>query len=106
MIKNATIMDLKSAIETGSARVIDVRENSEYTAGHVPGAMNLPMHLIPLRADELRDKRDVYVICESGSRSWQVAAFLRQRGIDVVNVVGGTGAWRNAGLPLAMGARA
>jgi rhodanese-related sulfurtransferase len=43
------------------------------------------------------------VICESGARSWQVANFLAQRGIDVTNVDGGTSAWRSAGLPLEHG---
>jgi rhodanese-related sulfurtransferase len=48
----------------------------------------------------------VFIICESGNRSWQVSAFLRQRGIEVVNVEGGTGAWRNAGFPINQGAAA
>lgn len=106
MIAHASIRELKSAIDAGSAHVLDVREAFEYAAGHVPGAINLPMHLIPLRADEIPSGMEVYVICESGNRSWQVAAFLHQRGIDVTNVEGGTGAWRNAGFPVIRGAAA
>ena len=100
MIEHASIAELKAAIERGPATVIDVREFFEYQSGHVPGAIHIPMHTIPVRVDEIPKTGDVYVICESGSRSWQVAAFLQQRGVRVINVQGGTGTWRMAGLPL------
>lgn len=100
MIEHASVADLKAAMESGTATVIDVREFFEYQSGHVPGAIHIPMHTIPVRMDEIPATGDVYVICESGSRSWQVAAFLQQRGVRVINVHGGTGTWRMAGLPL------
>jgi rhodanese-related sulfurtransferase len=100
-ITTTTVADLHSRLSQGA--VIDVREPYEYAAGHVPGAINIPMATIPIRIQDL-PKGDVFVICESGARSWQVAAFLAQRGITVTNVEGGTGAWRVAGLPLEAGA--
>lgn len=100
MIEHAGVSDLKAAMDRGEATVIDVREFFEYQSGHVPGAIHIPMHTIPVRTDEIPTTGKVYVICESGSRSWQVAAFLLQRGIHVINVHGGTGTWRMAGLPL------
>lgn len=106
MIAHASIRELKSALDAGDAHVIDVRETFEYAAGHVPGAVNLPMHLIPLRAQEVPSGSNVFIICESGNRSWQVTAFLHQRGIEAVNVEGGTGAWRSAGFPITQGAAA
>ncbi len=71
----------------------------------MPGAISMPMASVPVRLQDL-PRGDVYVICESGARSWQVATFLAQRGIEVTNVDGGTGAWRASGLPLDQGAPA
>ena len=106
MIEHATVADLKESLDGDRAVVIDVREFHEYQAGHVPGAIHIPMHTIPVRTSEIPRTGEVYVICESGARSWQVAAFLHQQGIAVVNVQGGTGTWRMAGFPLQAGAAA
>ncbi len=100
MIEHATVAELKAAMDAGTATVIDVREFFEYQAGHVPGAVHIPMHTIPVRLDEIPTTGEVYLICESGNRSWQVAAFLQQRGVRTVNVQGGTGNWRMAGFPV------
>ena len=76
--------------------LIDVREQHEYHAGHVPGAINLPMstlgdqlHLLP--------EGEFDVICEVGGRSARVAQALEARGHEAVNVDGGTRAWIEAG---------
>ena len=100
MIERATVAELQTAMGSGNARVIDVREFAEFQSGHVPGAVHIPMHTVPLRLADIPSDGSVYVICESGSRSWQVAAFLLQRGITAVDVQGGTGFWRMAGYPL------
>ena len=104
-IPTTTVADLHQRVARDGANVIDVREPHEYAAGHVPGAINVPMATIPVRMQDL-PRGDVYVICESGARSWQVASFLAQRGIDVTNVDGGTAAWRSAGLPVEHGSPA
>ena len=104
-IPTTTVADLHARVSRGGAAVVDVREPYEYAAGHVPGAINIPMATIPVRLQDLPGG-DVYVICESGARSWQVASFLAQRGVVVTNVDGGTGAWRLSGLPLEQGSTA
>lgn len=104
-IPTTTVTDLHGRVSHGDAAVVDVREPYEYAAGHVPGAISIPMATIPVRLQDL-PRGDVYVICESGARSWQVATFLAQRGIEVTNVDGGTGAWRASGLPIEQGAPA
>lgn len=101
-IPTTTVADLHQRVSRDRPAVIDVREPYEYAAGHVPGAINIPMATIPVRIQDL-PRGDVFVICESGARSWQVASFLAQRGIEVTNVEGGTGAWRSSGLPLEQG---
>jgi rhodanese-related sulfurtransferase len=98
---SATIPQTSAALAEGRAAVIDVREPYEYASGHVPGAINMPMATIPVRLGDLPRDTDLYVICESGARSWQVVAFLERHGIAAHNVEGGTGTWRMMGLPLA-----
>lgn len=81
--------------------VVDVREVHEFAHGHVPGAHNVPLTEFVDRVQEVTTlPGDVFVICESGGRSAQVTAWLGQQGYDVVNVAGGTGAWRAAGFPV------
>ncbi len=101
-IPTTTVADLHQRVARGQAAVVDVREPYEFAAGHIPGAINIPMATVPIRIQDL-PRGDVYVVCESGARSWQVASFLAQRGIGVTNVDGGTGAWRAASLPLEQG---
>jgi rhodanese-related sulfurtransferase len=105
MVTQVTIHELATATEQGGS-LIDVRERHEYVSGHVPGAEHIPMHTVPLRLDDLRDRQPVYLICESGNRSWQVASFLARHDIQAVNVAGGTFAWRMSGMPLETGATA
>lgn len=81
--------------------VVDVREDHEFASGHVPGAHSVPLSEFVDRVGEVTAlPGEVYVICESGGRSAQVTAWLGQQGYDVANVVGGTGAWREAGFPV------
>lgn len=103
-MQTATITELKSAVDSGSATVIDVREPYEFESGHVPGALNIPMATVPVRLADIPTGSPLMVICESGARSWQVCAFLDRHGIEATNVEGGTGMWRMNGLPLAAGA--
>ncbi|MGW4213472.1 rhodanese-like domain-containing protein [Lentzea sp. NPDC004789] len=87
-------------LSQGNAFVLDVREAREYRAGHVPGARNVPLSVLPARVAELPDDRPVYVICQSGGRSAQATDLLRAVAIDAVNVLGGTGAWIGSGRPV------
>ncbi len=65
------------------ALVVDVRSTAEYDRGHVPGSLNLPMHLIPALAGErLPADRPLLVCCESGSRSAMAVQYLRRLGLD------------------------
>jgi rhodanese-related sulfurtransferase len=83
------------------AFVLDVREDDEWVAGHVPGALHVPMMEIPARADEVPTDRDVVVVCRMGQRSAQVVAYLRQSGFEnVINLDGGMASWDAAGRPM------
>ena len=76
--------------------LFDVREEDEFAAGHVPGAVNLPMSRIGDLLDQLPDGA-FDVICQSGGRSARVVEALEARGHDATNVEGGTGAWISSG---------
>lgn len=84
-------------LAAGDAVVIDVRESCEFRPGHVPGARNLPLSVLPAWMAELPKNRPVYVICQSGRCSAHAAALMRAVGIDATNVAGGTGEWIRSG---------
>jgi rhodanese-related sulfurtransferase len=74
--------------------LLDVRENWEFETCHIAGSTQIPMHLIPLRAGELPDQREIVCICHHGARSMQVANFLERNGFEnVTNLTGGIHAW-------------
>ena len=83
------------------AYLLDVREADEWAAGHIDGAVHIPMSGLMARVDEVPKDGDVVVVCKVGSRSAQVAAFLGQRGwANVRNLDGGVVAWVQAGRAL------
>jgi rhodanese-related sulfurtransferase len=82
------------------AYVLDVREDDEWRAGHVDGAVHIPMGVLLNRLDEVPQDVRVYVMCRVGGRSGQVTQYLGQRGWDVVNIDGGMLAWEAAGRPM------
>ncbi len=83
--------------------LIDVREEVEFVGGHARAAVNLPLSTFVERIAEVPRTETLYIICESGARSAQAVDWLEGQGYDAVNVLGGTAAWRSAGLPLVVG---
>ena len=86
--------------------VVDVRQPEEYVEGHVPGAPLVPLATVPDALDAFPTDGEVLIICRSGARSAKAAAFLREQGIDAINIAGGTLAWIEAGHPVATGEEA
>ena len=78
--------------------LLDVREPSEWAAGHAPGAVHIPLG--QLTAASLSAATRLLCICRSGNRSAQAVAALRRGGYDAVNVDGGMRAWLRQGLPV------
>ncbi len=74
--------------------LLDVREPWETELCQLAGSLHIPMHLVPVRCEEIDPSRDVVVICHHGSRSLQVAMFLERKGFgSVLNLMGGVDAW-------------
>ena len=78
--------------------LLDVREVDEYDAGHAPGVVFHPLGTIPEAWTTLPTDRTILCICRVGGRSAQVTAFLREQGLDAVNLEGGMKAWAAFGL--------
>jgi rhodanese-related sulfurtransferase len=85
---------------------VDVREPHEYVAGHVPGAICIPLSRLATQLSDVPPGEPVYVICASGNRSKAGADILHRAGRDAWSVMGGTGAWAAAGRPVVVGASA
>jgi rhodanese-related sulfurtransferase len=79
------------------AKVLDVREDYEWEAGHIDGAVHIPLDQLPERLEELDPDEDVYIICRTGGRSARATAWLVGRGYSATNVSGGMDAWMEAG---------
>ena len=80
------------------ATLLDVRENAEWNAGHVPGAVHVPARQVGAQAAKRLPKgRPVIVTCRTGARSRSATRILREKGIDAFNLSGGMSAWESAG---------
>jgi rhodanese-related sulfurtransferase len=88
----AALLDRREAV------LIDVREPGEWTAGHAPQAVHLP--IAQVRPDAVPQGETVIAICRSGNRSGKAADLLAAAGVPVHNLAGGMGAWARAGLPV------
>ena len=100
--------------QDSNAIVVDVREPTDLQPlGVIPGSVNVPLGVLPLRADQelpehLRDQRlqdrerRVITTCGGGGQAALAAKVLKDMGFEGVAMIdGGTSGWKNAGLPTA-----
>lgn len=87
-----------AARQTGGAVLLDVRQDSELDVLRIPGAVHL--ELGDIIAGAKPEATDVITFCGHGERSATAASLLERRGVRVANLVGGTSAWVDAGLPV------
>ncbi len=89
---------LKRARE-GLVTVLDVRPNEEYEAGHVPGAINVPLAELEARLDELDNGQEVVAYCRGPHcvLAFDAVALLRDKGLAAVRLDGGLPEWRLEG---------
>jgi rhodanese-related sulfurtransferase len=100
-----TIAQATHLINREDAMMLDVRDSGEYDAGHILGARNVPLARLDQSdpGSELAKRKDkpLIVYDEGGERAAKAAAALRKQGFGrVVNLTGGIGAWKQAGLPV------
>jgi rhodanese-related sulfurtransferase len=85
---------------------VDVREPNEWDAGHIEGAVNIPLMDLPSRYQELVTDKPVVTVCQIGQRSDLAAGFLQENGFEAHNLEGGMKEWARLGLPFVSGAGA
>jgi rhodanese-related sulfurtransferase len=78
--------------------IVDVREDYEFAAGHIPEATLIPLGQLSNRLSEIPKDKTVVAVCRSGNRSGQATEILRQAGFDAHNMEGGMISWEQAGL--------
>ena len=82
------VSDVRGLVESG-AYIVDVREESEYAAGHIKGAHNIPLSQLRGRLDEIPKDVPVYVHCRSSQRSYYSICCLQGNGFtNIVNISG------------------
>ncbi len=96
--------ELKKALDSGQKIfLLDVREPGEFEAGHIEGAVNIPVRELPRRVKELPEDRGLKMVayCASGIRSAYATMFLRVYGYgDVRTLEHGIREWAGAGYPI------
>ncbi len=90
----------KAAIDQQNIFLLDVREPVEWQAGHIAGAVNIPLGSLEARRDEVPRDRRIIAVCRSGARSGYACEELRLNGYQVENLLGGMMAWAAAQLPM------
>ena len=86
--------DVEQYRQTEGALLLDVRGADEYAEGHIPGSVNIPLQLLPLKKGLPEDlDTPIFVYCRSGGRSRRAAAFLEKEGYENVKNIGGIMNW-------------
>lgn len=97
--------ELMERLRTGTVTVLDVRPEDEYAAGHLPGALNVPLETLEARIADLDPSQDIVAYCRGAYcvLSFEAVAALRARGFRVRRLEDGLPEWKAAGLPVESG---
>ena len=86
--------DVEQFRQTEGALLLDVRGADEYAEGHIPGSVNIPLQLLPMKKGLPEDlDTPIFLYCRSGGRSRRAAAFLEKEGYENVKNIGGIMNW-------------
>lgn len=92
---NVEPVEMQAAVEKGEVAVLDVRNQSEWDAGHIPGAVHIMLGTLPDRLEEVPQDQPLLIQCGSGVRSAIAASILQANGFkDVKNLLGGFSRWK------------
>lgn len=81
-------------VGANDALLLDVRDPHEFAAGHITGAVNIPLPELRRRAAEVPTDRPVWVYCAAGQRAYFAQRMLLQKGVDAHNLSGGFTTWK------------
>ncbi len=94
MVKQIHLPALKDLPQDGSVTLLDTRTQEEYIRGHAAGFQNIPVDELRERLQELPQDKPVYVMCQTGLRSYAACRILTQYGYDSWNISGGYAFYR------------
>ncbi len=89
VVKQWYVEDVDSLPHDGSVTLLDARTKQEYIRGHIDGFLNIPVDELREHLEELDEAKPVYVICQSGLRSYIASCILSGNGFDAYNFAGG-----------------
>ncbi len=89
VVKQFRAEDVKDLPRDGSVTLLDVRTPREYAGGHIEGFRNIPVDELRERLREIEPGKPVYVICQSGLRSYIACRILAGHGYEAYNFAGG-----------------
>ncbi|WP_369159419.1 ArsR/SmtB family transcription factor [Candidatus Thiodiazotropha sp. LNASS1] len=94
--------ELLERAKQGLVTVLDVRPSEEYESGHLPGAINIPLHELETHLDKLNPEREVVAYCRGPHcvLAFDAVAKLRQKGLTAHRLEGGLPEWMLEGLPV------
>lgn len=97
--------ELMQRVKKGLAIVLDVRPPEEYAAGHIPGAVNMPVSEIKKRLKDIPKGQEVVAYCRGPYclMAFDAVVELRKRGRNARRLKDGFPEWRSAGLPVEIG---
>jgi len=86
----------QKVISDNNYRFLDVRTDGEYSDGHIPNSIHIPLQEIQSRISEIEKIKDkkIIVYCRSGARSSMASKTLLKEGFDVSNLTGGIMSWK------------
>ena len=82
-------MNIQELINDSQTTIVDVRTEEEFSEGNVRGSINIPLHEVVDRVEELKKIQPLVLCCLSGNRSGQATAFLQAQGCSEVYNGGG-----------------
>ena len=97
MIQSLTAKEVKKLIDTAPDTIdlVDVRGTGEFKELRIPSARNIPLHILPMRMNELDKTKKIIFVCRSGGRSAQATMFAEREGISGFNLDGGMNEFEN-----------
>lgn len=105
-MKKILVHTLQTMLDGGTApQIIDVRSPSEFSSGHIPKAINIPLEQLSARQEDLDQDSAVILVCQSGHRAEIASNLISTAFADAQVLEGGTSAWKSAGFRIVSSTR-
>lgn len=94
--------DVTRLLNSGEAKLLDIRESKEFGRGHIVDALNIPHDKLASRSDELEKFRSVTIVIadKMGQHAGSAGKLLSEKGFQTARLQGGMAEWQQQNLPL------